>query len=140
MQNKITEEAGRIEGLISDTNKAYQEADKQLAEHIETLNTSLTDTADTLRQETEAKVAELKTYVDEGTVVIRGEISALKQESENAVASLRSYVDEATATLRSEMSAMKQELLEAINTAIASNNEAHVQEYHTFVEATEGGE
>ena len=140
LQNKITEEAGRIEGLISDTNKAYQEADKQLAEQIETLNTSLTNTADTLRQETEAKVAELKTYVDEGTVVIRGEISALKQETENAVASLRSYVDEATATLRSEMSAMKQELLEAINTAIASNNEAHVQEYHTFVEATEGGE
>ena len=140
LQNKITEEAGRIEGLISDTNKAYQEADKQLAEQIETLNTSLTNTADTLRQETEAKVAELKTYVDEGTVVIRGEISALKQETENAVASLRSYVDEATATLRSEMTAMKQELLEAINTAIASNNEAHVQEYHTFVEATEGGE
>lgn len=140
LQNKITEESGRIEGLISDTNKAYQEADKQLAEQIETLNTSLTDTADTLRQETEAKVAELKTYVDEGTVVIRGEISALKQETENAVASLKSYVDEATATLRSEMSAMKQELLEAINTAIASNNETHVQEYHTFVEATEGGE
>ena len=140
LQNKIMEESGRIEGLISDTNKAYQEADKQLAEQIETLNTSLTDTADTLRQETEAKVAELKTYVDEGTVVIRGEISALKQETENAVASLRSYVDEAVATLRSEMSAMKQELLEAINTAIASNNEAHVQEYHTFVEATEGGE
>lgn len=140
LQNKIMEESGRIEGLISDTNKAYQEADKQLAEQIETLNTSLTDTADTLRQETEAKVAELKTYVDEGTVVIRGEISALKQETENAVASLRSYVDEATATLRSEMTAMKQELLEAINTAIASNNEAHMQEYHTFVEATEGGE
>lgn len=140
LQNKITEEAGRIEGLISDTNKAYQEADKQLAEQIETLNTSLTDTADTLRQETEAKVSELKTYVDEGTVVIRGEISALKQETENAVASIRSYVDEATATLRSEMAAMKQELLEAINTAIVSSNEAHVQEYHTFVEATEGGE
>ena len=136
----VSEAVAGLEEKINATNKAYQEADKQLAEQIETLNTSLTDTADTLRQETEAKVAELKTYVDEGTVVIRGEISALKQETENAVASLRSYVDEATATLRSEMTAMKQELLEAINTAIASNNEAHVQEYHTFVEATEGGE
>lgn len=115
LQNKITEEAGRIEGLISDTNKAYQEADTQLS----------------------GKIDELKTYVDEGTATVRGEISALKQETDNAVASLRSYVDEATATLRSEISAMKQELLDAINAAIASNNEAHVQEYHTFVEATE---
>ena len=118
LQNKITEEAGRIEGLISDTNKAYQEADTQLS----------------------GKIDELRIYVDEGTATVRGEISALKQETDDAVASLRSYVDEATATLRSEMAAMKQELLEAINTAIASNNEAHVQEYHTFVEATEGGE
>lgn len=96
---------------IDATNKAYQEADKNLAEQIEALNTNLTDTVDTLREETEAKIAELKTYVDE-----------------------------ATATLRSEISAMKQELLEAINTAIASNNKTHIQEYHTFVETAEGGE
>lgn len=115
LQNKITEEAGRIEGLISDTNKAYQEADTQLS----------------------GKIDELRAYVDEGTATVRGEISALRQETETAVASLRSYMDEATATLRSEMSAMKQELLDAITAAIASNNEAHVQEYHTFVEATE---
>lgn len=96
---------------IDATNKAYQEADKNLAEQIEALNTNLTDTVDTLREETEAKIAELKTYVDE-----------------------------ATATLRSEISAMKQELLEAINTAITSNNKTHIQEYHTFVETAEGGE
>ena len=116
------------------------------ANNINYGNVSVAHQLDVLKLAIDANVdnlTELDNKINTTKSELEQTIQANKEEGNQAHADLNEKIDAVNkkiATLRSEMAAMKQELFDAINSAIASNTEAHLQEYHTIIEATENEE
>lgn len=136
LDNKINITKSELEQTIQTNKEEGDKAHTDLNEKIDATNKAIADLSVNLQNKITEEAGRIEGLINDTNAAYQEADSQLSGKIDE----LKAYVDEVTATLRSEMAAMKQELLDAVNSAIASNTEAHVQEYHTIIEATENEE
>lgn len=136
LDNKINITKSELEQTIQTNKEEGDKAHADLNEKIDATNKAIADLSVNLQNKITEEAGRIEGLINDTNAAYQEADSQLSGKIDE----LKAYVDEVTATLRSEMAAMKQELLDAVNSAIASNTEAHVQEYHTIIEATENEE
>lgn len=130
IETKLSEEAGNIRNefnaSLNETNTAFAAADTELSKKIDdtkaTLESLINDTNkayqaadESIREELAKQVEQLRTEINEG------------------ISQLRTDIDASLAQLRADVSS-------EIDTKIKEAIDAHIQENHTFVEASENVE
>ena len=130
IETKLTEEAGNIRNefntSLNDTNTAFAAADTELSKKIDDTKAALESLINDINKAYQAADESIREELAK-------QVEQLKVEINEGISQLRTDIDASLAQLRADVS-------NEISTKIKEAIDAHVQENHTFVEASENVE